>query len=520
MTSEYIDLDDIQGNIVKGYGRFGYPRARYCFFQFLSPDHGRKFIESLCPLITTGRPWGNGQELPPATTNIAFTYQGLKHLGLPTQSLHEFPQEFSMGMKARAEILGDDGESEAQYWDPIWQHDKHVHMFLSINAQSAPALEQRYDIIRAFLHRYEHGVKQLSGHRNAHSSDVDYQDAAAIIINGEPTPKEHFGFSDGISDPYFKGCGSNPMNVIGAGKPTRKDPTTEAGWEPLETGEFILGYRDEAKEIPQAPKPRLLSFNGTFMVYRKLHQKVGSFNRFVEEQGKHYPQGAEAFSAKLVGRWKDGAPLSLFATQAEADAFMEQLAKAKEAVKEAKSEAEKESANARYTLLRQQLTGFNFNNDLSGARCPMGAHVRRVNPRGSLEFGAKDAFATPGALVNRRRILRRGLPYGVVDDPTSDDGDHGIIFMSLNASIERQFEFVQQQWVNYGNDFKLANEKDPICGNHNGDGMFIMQGESAERPPFFCSKLPRFVTTRGGDYFFIPSLTAIRMIAHGLIDPT
>ncbi len=92
--------------------------------------------------------------------------------------------------------------------------------------------------------------------------------------------------------------------------------------------------------------------------------------------------------------------------------------------------------------------------------------------------------------------------------------------MSVNASIERQFEFVQQQWINYGNDFKLANEKDPLLGNHDGHGDFIIQGAGPTQPPFFCARLPRFVTTRGGEYFFIPSITALRMIAQNLIDPT
>jgi deferrochelatase/peroxidase EfeB len=171
--------------------------------------------------------------------------------------------------------------------------------------------------------------------------------------------------------------------------------------------------------------------------------------------------------------------------------------------------------------------GFDYARDAEGSRCPLGAHIRRVNPRGSLEFGVDGAYDTPGALVNRRRILRRGLPYGETPHPPRDDGNHGIVFMALCASIERQFEFVQQQWINYGNDFKLANEKDPLLGNHaassrgGGLGRSIIQGDREKgRPPMFCSEIPRFVETRGGDYFFIPSLTALRMIAEGIVDVT
>lgn len=520
MKTGYIDLDDIQGNIIKAYGRFGYPVARYMFFQFHRVDEGRAFIDSLLPLLTTSRPWFGGAGLPPATTNIAFSYQGLKHLGLPVQSLHSFPEEFTMGMKARAEILGDDNESSAKYWDPIWKNDKRIHMFMSINAQTPQALEQRYATIQALLKPHGDGVEQLCGHRGSDGDNMPYQEGIAVFQDGVPTPKEHFGYTDGISDPFFKGSGGNPANLLGGGKPTRGNPATDEGWEPLETGEFILGYRDEAHELPKAPVPNLLSMNGTFMVYRKLHENVGSFNRYIAEVGKDYPGGAEAIAAKMAGRWRNGAPLVMFPIEAEAQAFIEELERARIQAKTIKTEPERRQAIEYYNGLRKKMTGFNYDADIQGQKCPMGSHIRRANPRGCLEYGVKDAFNTPGALDNRRRVLRRGLPYGAVMDPNSDQGEHGIIFMAVNASIERQFEFVQQQWINYGNDFKLANEKDPLLGNHHGHEDFIIQGTGPDNPPFFCPRVPRFVTTRGGEYFFVPSLTAIRMIASGLVDPT
>ena len=180
-----------------------------------------------------------------------------------------------------------------------------------------------------------------------------------------------------------------------------------------------------------------------------------------------------------------------------------------------------------YTKLKLSRVAFKYDDDISGAKCPVTSHMRRVNPRGALEFGNEGAFDTPGALVDRRRILRRGLPYGDSTDRDSNDGDHGIVFMAINASIERQFEFVQQQWVNYGNDFKLGNDKDPLLGNHQTDadgnpkGRAIIDGdERTGKRPFFCANMPRFVETRGGDYFFIPSMTALRMIGEGIVDPT
>ena len=168
------------------------------------------------------------------------------------------------------------------------------------------------------------------------------------------------------------------------------------------------------------------------------------------------------------------------------------------------------------------LSNFTFDDDMSGAKCPFSSHLRRINPRASLEL-VKDAFDTPGALANRRRILRRGLPYGDVKDPSRNDGNHGIIIMMVNADINRQFEFVQQQWINYGNDFKAGNDKEIILGNHNDEypsKAVIQVDPDSEQPPYFVRNIPRLVETRGGDYFFIPSMTALRMIADGRVDPT
>jgi hypothetical protein len=110
-----------------------------------------------------------------------------------------------------------------------------------------------------------------------------------------------------------------------------------------------------------------------------------------------------------------------------------------------------------------------------------------------------------------------------VKDAARDDGNHGIVIMMLNASINRQFEFVQQQWINYGNDFRAANDKEIILGNHDDEhpSKAVLQVEKdSDEAPYFLSKIPRLVETRGGDYFFIPSMTALRMIAKGIVDPT
>ncbi len=528
-----LSLNDIQGNIVKGYGRFGFPFARYIFYSVRDAAAGRNFVSSLIPLITTSVPWktkeSGGVVKPEAAINIAFTYQGLKNLGLPRESLQSFPDDFAMGMRGRRDILGDDGKSAPENWDPIWnKNTEQVAIFVGINGQTKNAIENAYALIQKKLYEAGEGVLQLAGHTgDGGVNNLPYQDASAVFENGTPTAKEHFGYTDGIGEPFFKGTGENPAYAMGSGKPTGHAPNTPFGWEALEPGEFILGHRDEARELPLAPSPHLLGHNGTFMVYRKLHQNVGSFKKYIQEEAKkHEDKDEEVIAAKFAGRWRSGAPLASFPTKAAADAFMTEVDDAKQKLRKARGTVEEVMAEARYITLLSKLVGFDYTDDLEGGRCPVGAHIRRANPRSALEFGVKGAFNTPGALSNRRRILRRGLPYGNAADKT-DTGNHGIIFMVLAASISRQFEFVQQQWINYGNDFKLANEKDPIIGNHHvdksgkGNGRMIFPARpKTGRSPHFCRHMPRFVETRGGEYFFIPSMTALQMIADGTVDPT
>jgi deferrochelatase/peroxidase EfeB len=525
-----VDLDDIQGNVVKAYGRYGLIVARYVFFHIEVPVGGRKFVGDIVPLVTMGVPW-NDSKIPRVATNIGFTYEGLRHLDIPEVTLHGFPEAFSMGMKARREIIGDTGPSLYHHWDPIWNNQddnkQHVHMMVTIDGKDETDLESRYQEIRQIL-AGNPGVSQLEGHRGPGGNILPYQPAAAILPSkdslGYPGGKEHFGYSDGITTTFFEGCGEDKNLVIGGGKPTGWDPRTAAGWAPLATGEFILGHPDEAFEYPEAPGPPLFSRNGTFMAYRKLHQNVESFNSYLNAEGGKFPDGKEALAAKFAGRWRNGAPLVSFPTEKSANEFIEELVRLQQKMWTNSTSNEEKK---RFAELSLQLVAFDYSDDTSGAKCPFGSHMRRTNPRSALEFGKTNAFDVPGALSNRRRILRRGLPYGRVVDPPSDDGDHGVIMLIVNADLSRQFEFVQQQWMNYGNDFGLANDPDPLLGNHGtnegrlGGGRMTIEGDVAtNKPPYFCNRMPTLVETRGGDYFFVPSLTCLRMIALGIIDPT
>lgn len=167
------------------------------------------------------------------------------------------------------------------------------------------------------------------------------------------------------------------------------------------------------------------------------------------------------------------------------------------------------------------LTNFRYKDDVDGAKCPVSAHVRRTNPRDALAPDFGTAGADPdSALTNRRRIMRRGLPYG---DPTAvDDGsEHGVIFIAICSSLFRQFEFIQQQWVQYGASFNVGNDTDPLVGLRRDGKKFVIPADpAAGEAPFICANIPQFVETRGGEYFFIPSLTALREIASGSVDPT
>jgi Dyp-type peroxidase family len=156
---------------------------------------------------------------------------------------------------------------------------------------------------------------------------------------------------------------------------------------------------------------------------------------------------------------------------------------------------------------------FSYRYDPDGAECPLGAHIRRSNPR--------DALGFDGALAKRHRMIRRGMPYGrfVKDGETPDDEeDRGLIFIAFNASIDRQFEFVQRQWIEYGDNFHQGNDKDPIAGAGSG-GKFVIPGQNigGVRPPLICQGLEQFVEATGGEYFFVPSITALHLMARGLV---
>jgi Dyp-type peroxidase family len=534
-----LDLPDIQGNINRPYGRFGFPYSRHLFFAVHDPVAGRRFVQAIRPRVTTAEPWdqtetADGHTLvskPPITLNIGFTYAGLQALDLPTPTLRMLPDEFIDGMSRRAEILGDVGPSGPQSWEAVWAGaEQTAHVWVSLNVGALPGGEplpvlQEWTDWLIGLTTADPGVGLLRGH-TADGAQA-WQDSAALMMDlpdGGKTPcaKEHFGFTDGISDPVFQGQfgpEAEALAAIGGGKIAEGAYDQATSWSALETGEFLLGHPDEGQQLPVAAEPQSFSRNGAFVAWRKLREEVDEMDAYVAQQAQLWMRAMgetdavaadETIRAKIVGRWRSGIPLIAAPTWADHQTLMAEYA---DCIAIALRKPRDDKERQRLAQYDKLLTGFRYGDDLDGSKCPFGAHIRRANPRDMLDplLSATEGSST---LTNRRRILRRGLPYV---DPS---GEKGVIFMAVCASLFRQFEFIQQQWMSYGLDFDAGNDTCPLVGNRAQSDKHVMPAGAANPTPFIAAAMPQFVTTRGGDYFFLPSMTAIRMIAMGTIDPT
>jgi deferrochelatase/peroxidase EfeB len=536
-----LDLSDIQGNIHRPYGRFGFPITRHLFFNVAEPVAGRHFVQGVRPRVTTAEPWGRVAtstgvteiQKPPITLNIGFTFLGLLALGLPTRTLRLLPDEFIEGMRSRAPILGDVKTSAPENWNPIWRNASNersgqVHVWVSLSVGAKPdgsPLDILDEWTSWLVGLATQGVTLLGGH--GADGAGKWQDARAIMqaaADGTMVPlaMEHFCFRDGISDPVFRGqfdADAERLAVVGGGKIAEGRYDEGKSWSAIEAGEFILGHVDEGQEFPVATEPSDFARNGTFMVMRKLREDVDGFGREVRRLAELWKrhtgvtddeEASETVCAKMVGRWRSGIPLAVAPTWAEHQDMMAKWADCFALVLRKPRDSKEQQ---RLDAFAKMLTGFRYGDDLDGAKCPFGAHIRRANPRDMLD---PQVSATAGAstLTNRRRLLRRGLPY------QDQDGECGVLFMGICASLFRQFEFIQQQWINYGLDFEAGNDTCPLIGSRAQSDKYVIPAGPANETPFIAAGLPEFVTTRGGDYFFLPSTNAIRMIAMGTIDPT
>ena len=433
-----LELDDIQSGVLR-------PRptpyaATYIALRIDDRQAGRALMQRISNAVTSAA----NPESPLADTwvSVALTYQGLKALGVPEESLNSFSWEFRQGMAARAKELGDVGDSDPQNWEkPLGSLD--VHVIIVAVSPDAERLE-------AAVARARETYQTMTG-----IEAIWRQNCHAL-----PDEKEPFGFRDGMSHPAIEGSGipgTNPLE------------------QPFKAGEFVLGYRDEMRGMQQTT-PEVLGRNGTYVVFRKLHQRVTDFRRFLKTSSNSSDE-EELLAAKMMGRWRSGAPLALCPFHDDP-----QLG------------ADPKRNNA-----------FMFeDDDKAGLKTPGGSHIRRSNPR--------DASIAGVARIHR--MIRRGtaygplLPEGVLDD---DGADRGIIFAFVGAHIGRQFEFVQSQWINDAIFFGGGEDRDPVMGSNGDGGNFTVPRKPVRRR---IQGIPNFVVTRGGEYCFMPGLRALRWLAN------
>lgn len=271
-----------------------------------------------------------------------------------------------------------------------------------------------------------------------------------------------FGFRDSISQPTVAGAGVDPQ------------PGQERAIAP---GEFILGENSETGQPLGLPQPEALGRNGSFVVLRKYDSRVGAFNDFL----RAHAEGEEEqhrLAAKMFGRWRSGAPLVL-AQDRDDPALGEDYARNND---------------------------FDYSDDASGFICPHAAHARRMNPRGSEVTILSDE--------NIHRIIRRSSTFGPKWTPevtAADDEDdtRGLFFIFISARAFDTVEFLQQEWINRGNFLDIGEERDPIVGLHEEPGTFTIPANPVRRR---VNGVTTFNRLRGGEYLFMPSLSALRWI--------
>jgi Dyp-type peroxidase family len=439
MQGGKLEFDDIQHILLT---RAPAITGRYEFLSFRNAAGGRAWLSAILEKVHSAAAVRASVGKDKRWVSVAFTWNGLRTLGVDDTSLATFPEEFKQGMVARAEILGDSGANHPKNWvDNTASRDLHAIVILFAKD---PAERGRCQSEHKKLIAHCEGVEVLS------SLDLE-----AVPPLGYP--HDHFGYRDRLSEPVIEGSGDEPRPGFGGS---------------VKAGEFILGYPDEEGSIPPLPRPEVLSRNGSYMAYRRLQEHVGAFRDFLRRDGET-PEQQELVAAKLMGRWRSGAPLVLAPHKDDPELGADM----------------------------QRTNNFNYKEmDPHGYAVPLGAHIRRMNPRDT------------AANMNRRRMIRRGAPYGphLPEGAPEDGKERGIAAFVICASLVRQFEFAQNVWINDKNFHELGNERDPIIGNQDGTLEYKIPMRPIRKK---ITGLPAFTTVRGGAYFFLPGLKALRYIA-------
>ena len=439
--------------------------------------------------------------------NFVFTFAGLAALGVNCQTLASFPEPFQQGMAARADRLGDTGPSAPLAWDePLGlnatTNQESVHGYFTggfvVGDDDHPVEASLWDRLRADIAAFNAGSEGEGVHlRNLLNFwfrrwgleivrmefgedpyEVDRNGHVHRVRRG-PYRVEHFGFADGVSQPFAFLGPQVPFDP----PPGGGTPAPNRTWAPLAAGEIYLSEPDEDGAVQEAPLNALLRQGSTYVVFRKLEQQVPEFHAFLLDHRPDDPHAQLKLAAEFVGRWPYGASLVV-----SPDRPLGLGANPQRVINDFLYAAD----------------------DPRGQRCPLGAHARRMNPR---DTGGTDE-------VRRHRILRRSISYGGPFLPPDADGDgrrRGLLFIALNSRIDMQFELVQSRWID-GGEFlgQVGLDRCPIVGAHEGKAgdAFLEAGAAAP-----VTHLPRFVMTRGGDYFFAPGIDALRAIAEGFPFP-
>jgi Dyp-type peroxidase family len=484
----------MQGLLLHGYKEMN--TAGYLLLKIQDARGCGQWLRELLPELTTAatRPREEVHQRD-SCLNLAITWEGLKALGLEHEALEMFPFEFRKGMAARARVLGDTGSCAPEHWEFGGTREGHsqreLHLLLLLYGRDDQVLDA---LLARHRERFEAaGLREIYCQRARHMREQEE-------FAGKPHTffREHFGFRDALSQPAIEGF------LDPEGAPPSYDPV------PLKAGEFILGYENEYGEEPPSPSVRAsqdpsgwlaesqeeegrkdLGRHGTYLVLRKLQQDVRSFNDFVEQHkalaARHTPEPekqAEWLKSRMIGRWPNGAPLLPGEAEQPAQPPM----------------TEHGISNT-----------FDFRDDPHGFGCPLTSHTRRANPRDSLPPDRKLSLK----ISRRHRILRRGIPYGPRYEEDRESQERGLVFVSLNASISRQFEFIQQSWMNNEKAAGLYDERDPVTSSVESGRLTL-----PAQPLRHClTGLPLFVTMKGGGYFFLPGVRALHFLAELAAQP-
>ena len=434
-----LEFDDIQHILLT---RTPALTGRYEFLSFQNPAAGRAWLGRILETVASALTVRSSIEEEKRWVSVAFTWNGLRALGVDDASLETFPEEFKQGMAARAEVLGDTGANHPDNW---------------VGELANPKLNA---IVILFARHSDEQARCKAEHKKLLASCEGVEILSFLDLEATPPfeyAHDHFGYRDRLSQPVIEGSGEVP---------------TPGSGDPLKAGEFILGYPDELGPPANLPQPEVLSRNGSYMAYRRMEEHVGAFREFLWRNGRTREE-QELVAAKLMGRWRSGAPLVL-APEKDDPALGGDM---------------------------QRNNDFNYAKmDPHGYAMPLGCHARRMNPRDT------------AVNMNRRRMIRRGATYGpALPEGVPDDGtERGIAAFVICASLVRQFEFAQNVWINDRNFHELGNERDPIIGAQDGTLEFKIPKRPIRRK---ITGLPAFTTVRGGAYFFLPGLKALRYLA-------